>query len=211
MDNWRKSVYDKFGFDPMHLNITVGRWIIESWDKSQFPELAKNDNNLTSKLDKLHKEFAESSKKQEGPLTQELIVGQHHYIAQRKGVNILTNVGMNEMGKRSTAESSTTNTHHAIGTGTTTETISDTTLETEVGRKVIGTRNVVNQTERYSTAFTSADLTVAAPQNISEAGILTLAALGVLIVRITATPVELDVGKVITLQTNITHQNGTEV
>lgn len=209
MDNWKKAVQDKFGFDPKHLNITIGRWIIESWDKSIYPELAKNDNNLQSKLDKLHEEFVESSKQSEGPLTQELIVGKHHYIARSEGVNILTNIGMNEMGKRSTAESSSTNTHHAIGTGTTTETISDTVLETEVGRKVIGTRNVVNQTERYSTAFTSADITP--PQNISEAGILTEAALGVLIMRITATPVELDTGKVITLQTNITHQNGTIV
>lgn len=210
MSNWEKAVKEKFGFGAKHLNISHNVWIWELWDKEQYPELAKNDNNLLNKLDKLHKEFAESAKKSEGPILQEFINGKSHYIARREGPNILTNDGMNEMGKRSTGETSTTNDFHGVGTGTTTETVSDVSLETEVGRKIIGTKQVVNQTERYGTAFTSDGITEP-PQFISEAGIFTLLVAGIMIMRITATPVELDVGKILTLQTNVTHQNGTEI
>lgn len=209
MDEWEKAVQLKFGCSPEHLNVSKSVWIWELWNKKEFPELEKNDNNLMSKLDKLHEEFAESAKKNEGPLSQEFISAQYRFIAKREGPNILVNGGMNEMGKRSTGETTSTNTNHAIGTGTTTETVNDTALETEVATKVIGTRNVVNQTERYSTAFSSADITP--PEDISEAGIFIGGFGTIMIMRITATPIELDVGKILTIQTNVTHQNGTEV
>lgn len=210
MDEWEKAVQLKFGVGPEHLNISKSVWIWELWNKKEFPELEKNDNNLMSKLDKLHIEFAESSKKNEGALSQEFISTQYRFIAKREGPNILVLGGMNEMAKRSTAETSSTNTNHAIGTGTTTETVNDTALETEVATKAIGTRNTVNQTERYSTAFSSADLS-SPPEDISEAGIFIGGFGTTMIMRITATPVELDVGKILTIQTNVTHQNGTEV
>jgi len=206
---WEKAVYDKFGFRAEHLTLSHSVWIVSSWDKAIYPELA-NDNNLISKLDRLFKEQAESPKQNEGPLTNELIAGKNHFIQQSKAKNILTNVGMTEMAKRSTAETATTNDFHGVGTGTTTETVSDIILEAEVGRKIIGSKTTVNQTERYASSFSDTDIT-SPPQDISEAGIFTLISGGILIMRITATPVELDLGKLVTVQTNITHQNGTEL
>lgn len=208
-NEWNKAVKKHFGFDASHLSISHGLWIIESWDKKQYPELAINDDQLLNKIDKLHTELV-AKKRNEGPLTQELISGKMHFLTKKSiGKCILTNVGMNEMAKRSTDNTSTTNTHHAIGTGTTTETVGDTSLQTQVGIKVIGTRDVVNQTERYGTSFTGGD--ISPPKNITEAGIFTAISGGILIMRITTTPVNLDIGKIITIQTNVTHQNGIEI
>ena len=203
--NWEKAVQEKFGFSASHLSLSHSNWLIESWDSKIYPELA-NDSTLLSKLDKLHKDFASNIKRNEGPLSQEIVAGTNHIIS-KPTPNILTNVGMTEMAKRSTIQNSSINSHHAIGTGTTTETISDLTLEAEVGRKTIGATDVVNQTERYASSFNSTDI-VSPPQNISEAGIFTELVGGILIMRITAIPVLLDAIEIITLLTNVTHQNG---
>lgn len=209
-ESWKKAVKDRFDFEAQHLNLSHSTWIMESWKKEQYPEL-KNNKHLLHTLDKLHKELAES-KQNEGPISRELIAGKNHFIQRSISKNILTNLGMNEMGRRSTGESSTTNDYHAIGTGTTTETISDTILETEVGRKIMGTKTTVNQTERYATSFNDTDLTVSAPQFISEAGIFSLLSGGILIMRVTAqAPVELDFGLLVSILTNVTHQNGIEI
>jgi len=211
VSDWNKAVKKKFGFHPDHLNLSHGLWIMESWNQDQYPELAINDKNILSKIDKMHEE-AVAKKHREGPLTQEVIAGKNHFLSadSRIGKCILTSVGMTEMAQRSTGESSTTNAFHAIGSGTTTETLADTTLETELAIKAIGTSQVVSQTERYGTSFVSTDLT-SPPQDITEAGIFTLISSGVLIMRITATATELSTGIIITVQTNVTHQNGTEV
>ena len=208
---WRRAIKSKFGFEPEHLTLQYNLWTIARWNESEVPELAKNDQNLISKLDKIWKEISETKRKTTvKPLSVTVVNGSisPRCLSYEERLNILTNLGMAEMGKRSTAESTTTNTHHGIGTGITSETVSDTVLQTEVGRKVIGTRAVVNQTERYGTAFTDADVTV--PKTITEAAIFTLLVAGVMILRITAAGQLLDTGNIITIQTNVTHINGTE-
>ena len=111
------------------------------------------------------------------------------------------------MAKRSTAESATTNTHHAIGSGVNAENLADTVLQTELARKAILSRQTVGTTERYASAFAPADI-ANPPQNITEAGIFTAAADGVLVARVTLPPTQLAVGKIITVSTTVTHENG---
>lgn len=208
-----------FGFKPIHLTISHNIWTIARWDAAQYPEL-KNDQNLLRKLEKIWLEIADTDRKGtiEPPLSCSVINGiiPHRELKypgplsfEDKLNNILTNLGMAEMGKRSTAESATTNTHHAVGTGAVAEAVTDTVLGTEVGRVAIGTRAVVNQTERYGSAFADTDI-APVPSTITEAGVLTLAAGGVLILRVTAAGQVLDTGNIITVQTNVSHQNGTQ-
>ena len=208
-----------FGVKPIHLTISHNIWTIARWDAAQYSEL-KNDQNLLRKLEKIWLEIAGTDRKGtiEAPLSCSVINGiiPHRELKypgplsfEDKLSNILTNVGMAEMGKRSTAEVTTTNTHHAVGTGVTAEAVGDTALETEVGRVAIGTRVVVNQTERYGSAFADSDI-APVPSTITEAGILTLVAGGVLILRVTAAGQVLDTGNIITVQTNVSHQNGTQ-
>ena len=205
--DWDQAVKDKFGFDAKHLHISSNTWILQTFKKSEYPEL-KNDSKLLSKLDKITKELCSTSKNTVNPPQSTQVITPHGTIQQEK--NILTLAGMTEMAKRSTGETDTTNTHHAIGTGTTAETINDDELETEIGRIPIGTKATVNQTERYGSVFESTDIDNP-PQDISEAGIFTADADGLLIMRVTATPIALPAGLLLAIQTNVTHQNGTEI
>lgn len=201
----------KFGLDPIHLTLQSNIWTFATWKEDDVPYF-ENKKGLLDNLDRVWKEINESERNTTiKPVSVCAINGMpipKILSYQDKLANILPNVGMTEMGKRSTAESSTTNTHHAIGTGVTAAALGDTTLETEVGRKVIGDRVVVNQTERYGTAFTSSDVTP--PQTITEAGVLTLASGGVLILHVIGAGQLLDTGLIVTVQTNITHANGTQ-
>ena len=78
-----------------------------------------------------------------------------------------------------------------IGTGTTSPTADDTALETEVKRKAgTGTRETTtftNDTSKLVATF-SKDDTLSGTSNISEIGIFTLAAAGVMLFRKTFTP-----------------------
>ena len=200
----------KFGLDPIHLTLTYNLWNFATWkaDEVQF----ENKKGLLDNLDKAWSELRNTDRNTAvKPLSVSLINGApipRILSFEDRVPNILTNVGMAEMGKSRTNETSTTNTHHAIGTGTTAAALGDTKLETEVGRKTIGDRVVVNQTERYGTAFTSSDITP--PKTITEAGVLTLSSNGVLILHVIGAGQLLDTGLIVTIQTNVTHANGTE-
>jgi len=229
---WKKAVQSVFGFDPVHLNLSHNLWTFVTWNKDEVgyisdiqkrvndnPKLAIGDKSgLLAKLDKLMEEMKATDRKTTvHPQQIQLINGifpPRRLVYQRK-TNILTETGMAEMGKRSTGESSTTNSHHAIGTGTTAEAVTDHVtysgaLQTEKARLAVGTGVVVNQTERYGTAFDADDVT-GEPLQITEGGLLTGAAAAMLVLRVTADAQELDTGNIVTLQTNVTHQNGTEV
>jgi len=208
---FKKGCRAKFGLDPIHLTLQSNIWTFATWKEDDVPYF-ENKKGLLDKLDRVWNELKETDRNTTvKPVSVSAINGcmpPKILSFQDKLANILPNVGMTEMGKRSTAESSTTNTHHAIGTGVTAAALADTTLETEVGRKVIGDRVVVNQTERYGTAFTSSDITP--PKTITEAGILTLSSGGVLILHVIGAGQLLDTGLIVTVQTNITHANGTQ-
>lgn len=209
---FKQGLKAKIGLDPIHISITTNLWTFATWKEDDVPYL-ENKKGLLNKLDALWNELQDTDRNTTvKPLSVTGINGcmPPKIVTYQAGVpNILPNVGMAEMGKRSTAEVSTTNTHHAIGTGVTAAALTDTTLETEVGRKVIGDRVVVNQTERYGTAFVSADVTP--PQTITEGGVLTDPTTGVLILHVIGAGQLLDTGLIVTVQTNITHANGTQV
>lgn len=121
--------------------------------------------------------------------------------------NILTTAGMAEMAKSRTGQTSSTNSHHGIGTGTVSETLGDTSLGTEEDRKSVGSRSVSGTTERYTTAFSDADVS-GLPKDITEAGIFTAASGGIMIARVTANAVRLSSGRIITVGTTVSHENG---
>jgi len=208
---FRQAVRAKFGFDPIHLTLQSNLWTFATWKEDEVPYF-ENKKGLLDNLDRVWKELKETARNTSiKPLSVSAINGciPPRIVNLVEDIpNILPNAGMTEMGKRSTAESTTTNTHHAIGTGVTAAALTDTILETEVGRKVIGDRVVVNQTERYGTAFQSSDITP--PKTITEAGVLTLVAGGVLILHVIGAGQLLDTGLIVTVQTNITHANGTQ-
>lgn len=227
---WTKAVKQKYGFGPEHLQVSHNLWSFATWNKDDVPYIveaqARSDENpkvaigdsnkFLHNLDKIWKEISETSKNTiVKPIQTQLINGLPipKILTYQQRHNILTNDGMADMGKNRTSESAKANTHHAIGTGTTAETVSDHvtysgTLETEQARKAIGTRSVVNQTERYGTAFLDTDITV--PKSITEAGILTGASSEILVLRVTAAAQVLDTAQIMTVQTNVTHLNGTE-
>ena len=208
---FKKACLAKFGLDPEHLTIIFNLWSFATWQQDDVPYF-ENRKGLLNNLDRVWAELKETDRNTTvKPLSACAINGMPipKIVNLSKDIpNILPNLGMAEMAKRSTAESTTTNTHHAIGTGTTAAALGDTILQTEVGRKVIGDRVTVNQTERYGTAFTSSDITP--PKTITEAGVLTLASLGILILHVIGAGQLLDTGLIVTVQTNITHANGTQ-
>ena len=124
--------------------------------------------------------------------------------------NIITTSGLEEMAERSTGESSTANTHHAIGTGTVAEALADTALGTEVARKELGSAARNGTTEKYSTAFGSGDISVTLPVDITEAGIFTSSSGGVCVVRETSDGQAIASGNTLVATVDIAHVNGTE-
>jgi len=208
---FKQACRAKFGLDPVHLSLTYNLWSFATWKADDVPYL-ENKKGLLDNLDKIWAEINSTERNTTvKPQSVSLINGlpiPKILNFQDRVANILPNAGMTEMGKSRTGETSTTNTHHAIGTGVTAAALGDTTLETEVGRKTIGDRVVVNQTERYGTAFISSDVTP--PKTITEAGVLTLSSGGVLILHVIGSGQLLDTGLIVTVQTNITHANGTQ-
>jgi len=198
-----------YGKDPKHLTISASSWSLMTWDEDEVK--LENGPRLLETLDKLRGEIIqdlEAGKMTTArPISAQVLVPR--FPNMKKPIpNIMTTAGMAEMAKRSTGETTTTNTHHGIGTGTTTETVADTTLESEDIRKVIGSRSVSGTVERYATAFHSSDFT-GLPKDITEAGIFTAATDGILIVRVTSDAETMSSGRVLTVGTNITHENGT--
>ena len=118
-------------------------------------------------------------------------------------LNLITQKGLEEIAKRGVPSTTkTTNSFHAIGTGTTEETQADTALETEVLRKAITTSSAFANTERYATAFNHAGT----DYDITEAGILTAETGGILIAHVTTrSPSLLRQGKTLTVATTVTY------
>ena len=186
---------------PEHSAVTRSLWILATWDESTAPRGLR-----TRPLAMLDKLWAERAR----PLAVTVKVqgcGPHSWTAGR---NILTNAGMVEMARRSTGQTATTNTHHAIGVGAVAETVGDVALGNEAGRKAIGERTNLGRTERYATAFAAADV-AGLPRQITEAGLFTAAAGGVMVARVTGAAQTLEAGNIITVQTNISHENGAAI
>ena len=215
---WKQLTSEFFGVSHMkHLTISNNFWTFITWNQDEVPHI-KNDSKLNDNIDKLIQEMQNTDRKTTVKPDQiQLISGapkQHKIISyQQNKENILTNIGMAEMAKRAIGTSATSNTHHAVGVGATAETLNDLTLETEAGRKLVGAKSVVNQTERYGSAFTYANVG-SVNQNITEAGIYTgpnSNPNSVLMLRVTSDPQTITVDRVLTVQTNVSHQNGVQI
>lgn len=203
---------DKFNKATSDIQGSKGMWNLALWNESDYPQL-QNNSHLYENVMKIFKEINETDKNTViKPQQIAICINNKSFTAILNQENILPNLGMNEMAKRSTGETSSINVSHAIGTDGTTPTLADTTLGAEIARIAIGTQQVVNQTEQYSSAFTGADIT-SPPQTLEEAGLFTTlpSVSGILIAHVSFSPFILDTGKIFTLLTNITHQNGTQV
>ncbi len=196
------------GVDPIHLHMSRNLWTFILWNKDEVPYL-ENDSRLLHNLDKLTRELIATDRKTTAKPEMVQIISHDRALKYQQKHNILTNVGMEEMAKRSTGASGSTNTHHAVGTGTAAETLNDTALAAEVYRKTIGTRSVISQTERYGTAIIGSDITNP-PNTLAESGVFTAASGGILIMRITSDPFQVTAQNIFTVQTNVTHANGLE-
>ena len=125
----------------------------------------------------------------------------------QRRANIITDSGLAEIAARNVGASDSTNTHCAVGTGGASEAMSDATLETERARKAVGRRAAAAGSERYSTVFQAHELG-GLPATIREAGLLTAAAGGVLVHRVTCEPIEIIAGRSLTVIAVVTHKNG---
>lgn len=130
--------------------------------------------------------------------------------------NIITTSGLVEMAKRGTDEHSTGTgcTHGAVGTSGTAEALGNTALGAEEDRKAFSTDGVAQvsgTTERYGMPFQASDLASGAGTVIQEAALLTKASGGECVSRVTAAGVTVDTGRIMVMQTDITHANGTSV
>ena len=200
------------GIPPEHICVSSSLWNIMLWDDDEIK--FRNNQGLTAHLDHLLVEMAESERDNTvRPLAVSVISSaMPRPLTWQRRHNILTTAGMAEMGKRSTHESSTTNSHHAVGTGATSENLADTALGDEKARKTIGSRGVSGTTERYSSAFGSADFTgETLPLDITEGAVFTAASGGIMVSRVTHDAMPIGSGQTLTFGTNISHQNGTEV
>jgi hypothetical protein len=130
--------------------------------------------------------------------------------------NILALTGLTESAKRDTAETATSVRYMGIGTGSTAESESQTTLVTEdsggsYARKdftIEGQRKVVNQTAKWGVTWDDGDIS-AAPLGIREAGLFTLSAAGVMHARVLHSLFTLTTGDLYVVQLNELHANGT--
>lgn len=89
-------------------------------------------------------------------------------------MNVITEVGLEEYGKRNLIQSKggslSKNTHCVVGTGTRIESPSDESLQNEIGRKLITDMGSVSGNEQYVTSWQSDEVSVTDPI-VTEAGI----------------------------------------
>ena len=199
------------GIQAEHICVSSSLWTIMLWDDDEIR--FKNNQGLTAHLDHLLFEMAESERDNTvRPLAVSVISSaMPKPLTWQRRHNILTTAGMAEMGERSTNESSSTNSHHAVGTGSASENLADSGLGDEKARKTIGSRGVSGTTERYSSAFGSADFSDTLPLDITEGAIFTAGSGGVMVSRVTHDAMPIGSGQTLTFGTNISHQNGTVI
>jgi len=207
----------KFGFNPEHLRFSWNTWKIANWNTEEVP-FEHNPKHLLSDLDHIWKERAATDKNTvTTPLQAQMILGGQFpkLITMQDRNNILTTSGLRDMALARTGSAPTTTgtTHAAVGTGTTSEALTDIIMETEIDRKEFdtdGDRDSVAATERYAMAFSYTDLG-SVDREITEAGLLTKASVGELIARVTSNAVSMTTARIMTIQVDVSHANGTVV
>ena len=130
-----------------HVNLQTDNWIMTKWNADEV-DFAKNPTCIVDNHEKLLQEILEC----EGNPRKTVLPTQVE-VAN----NILTTAGLTESAKRDTGETSTTITHVGLGTSSTAEAESQTSLGSELSggsyaRRALasaGQRKVVNQTSKY--------------------------------------------------------------
>lgn len=218
---FKTLVKDHFGFGIEHLRFAWNTWKFGLWNENEVPDFKNKPNRIISHLDKLWREIESDIVNKKNttpkPIQSQLILGSKFpkLISYQQKENLLTNSGLIEMAKRGTNEERVPagTTHCAIGTGTTSPALTDVALETEVDRKEFdtdGDRAVSGKTERYGMAFSYSDVG-SVDRDITEAGLFNKSSGGDLIARITSEIIPLTTGRIISVQIDITHQNGVEI
>ena len=188
-----------------HVNLQTDNWIMTKWNADEV-DFAKNPTCIVNEHEKLLKEILEC----EGNPRKTVLPTQVE-IAN----NILTTAGLAESAKRDTGETSTTITHVGLGTSSTAEAESQTSLGSELSggsyaRRALasaGQRKVVNQTSKYGMLWEDAHVNPL-PVTLKEAGLFTAATSGIMHARVVFTDFTLSSGDLFVVQINELHQNG---
>jgi hypothetical protein len=120
-------------------------------------------------------------------------------VDERKVKNTITTAGVNLVATL-VSGSGTAFSHMAIGTGTTSATTSDTTLETEAGRVTLTSKAVTSGTIAYVGDFPAGTGT----GSITEAGILNASSLGTMLNRTTFSAVNKTASDALKITWNVT-------
>lgn len=188
-----------------HVNLQTDNWIMTKWRADEV-DFAKNPTCIVDNHEKLLREILEC----EGNPRKTVLPTQVE-IAN----NILTTAGLAESAKRDTGETSTTIDYVGVGTSSTAEAESQTSLGSEdsggsYARRqlsVNGQRKVVNQTAKYGMLWQDSHVS-AVPITLKEAGLFTAATSGIMHARVVFTDFAMSSGDLFVVQVNELHQNG---
>jgi len=205
-----ENLWTKAGYPPLrHINLSYNYWTVATWNQDDVPHF---ENPKIRDLEKIWAEIANTDRNTTVlPNQSELITPFGSLTSgQTKIPNILTNVGMADMAKNRTAESSLGTSHVAVGDDKTpSETVLDTALNNELDRKVWSEKIVSNQTEKYAAAFVRSDF--GSDVTLKEAGGFTASSGVILVFRVTFADKAIGVGQIMTIQVSVEHKNGVVV
>ena len=188
-----------------HVNLQTDNWIMTKWREDEV-DFAKNPTCIVDNHEKMLREILDC----EGNAGKTVLPTQ--VITAN---NILTTAGLTEAAKRETGETSTTIDYCGIGTSSTAEAESQTSLGSEdsggsYARRRFSTqgqRKVVNQTAKFGVLWQDSHVS-GVPLTIKEAGLFTAATSGVMHARVVFSDFAMSSGDLFVVQVNELHQNG---
>lgn len=206
----------KHGVPLSHASLKFSQWNVSVWNNDDINSIVARPTHVMSELDSLWSEIKNTDRNTVvKPVLSELgfSVMKEPIVYDKDVDNILTNLGMKNMGQLSTAESTKTNTHCYAGDDNTGEAVGDDTLGNQLVAKAFdidGERATVDQQERYAMAFFRSDF--ASDVTLKEAGIGTgtIPPTDILVLHVTFADKPIGVGQTMTAQITVTHKNGTQ-
>jgi hypothetical protein len=188
-----------------HVNLQADNWILTKWNESEV-DFAKNPTIIVDNHEKMLREILDCEGNPGKTVLPTKVITAN---------NILTTTGLTESAKRDTGETATTVDYCGIGTDSTSESESQSSLLAEnsgspYARRRFSTqgqRKVVNQTGKYGVLWQDSHIN-AAPLTIREAGLFTAATSGVMHARVVFSDFTLSSGDLFVVQVNELHQNG---
>jgi hypothetical protein len=115
--------------------------------------------------------------------------------------NLIVTTGKNHIADQMSDQGENAMSHMAVGTGTTSPVVGDTTLETELDRNALTSKTQTTNTVKYIGDWAAGDGT----GTITEAGIFNAAAAGVMLARSTFTAFVKGAGDTLQIQWVITY------